>query len=201
MSINQHKSELIQDWYFNSRALNILDHCTRSLKFEDLAKPNSFLNGPKFFFEPLHIGGETFYSLLVTFYLLLVTFYSLLVTRCFLLVTCYFLLATCYFLFLTFPSLLIAAYLILVATYSISLLFIGTILHYVCNNHIKLYVSSWRYRSSHQRCSLQKDVLNNIAKVTGKHLCSLRLATLWKKILWYRCFPVNFSKFLRTPFW
>ena len=156
MSINQHKSELIQDWYFNSRALNILDHCTRSLKFEDLAKPNSFLNGPKFFFEPLHIGGETFYSLLVTFYsllvtfylllvtfyLLLVTFYSLLVTRCFLLVTCYFLLATCYFLFLTFPSLLIAAYLILVATYSISLLFIGTILHYVCNNHIKLYVSS-----------------------------------------------------------
>ena len=26
---------------------------TRRLKFEDLAKPNSFLNGPKFLFEPL----------------------------------------------------------------------------------------------------------------------------------------------------
>ena len=28
----------------------------------------------------------------------------------------------------------------------------------------------------------------------------LRPATLWKKRLWYRCFPVNFVKFLRTPF-
>ena len=25
-------------------------------------------------------------------------------------------------------------------------------------------------------------------------------ATLLKKSLWYRCFPVNFAKFLRTPF-
>ena len=28
----------------------------------------------------------------------------------------------------------------------------------------------------------------------------LRLATLLKKRLWQRCFPVNFAKFLRTPF-
>ena len=28
----------------------------------------------------------------------------------------------------------------------------------------------------------------------------LRTATLLKKRLWYRCFPVNFEKFLRTPF-
>ena len=28
----------------------------------------------------------------------------------------------------------------------------------------------------------------------------LRPATLLKKILWHRCFPVNFAKFLRTPF-
>ena len=28
----------------------------------------------------------------------------------------------------------------------------------------------------------------------------LRPATLLKKRLWYRCFPVNFAKFLRTPF-
>ena len=29
---------------------------------------------------------------------------------------------------------------------------------------------------------------------------SLRLATLLKKRLWHRFFPVNFAKFLRTPF-
>ena len=27
-----------------------------------------------------------------------------------------------------------------------------------------------------------------------------RPATLLKKRLWHRCFPVNFAKFLRTPF-
>ena len=27
-----------------------------------------------------------------------------------------------------------------------------------------------------------------------------RPATLLKKRLWYRCFPANFAKFLRTPF-
>ena len=44
---------------------------------------------------------------------------------------------------------------------------------------------------------------------TGKHLCQslifnefghLRSATLLKKRLWHRCFPVNFTTFLRTPF-
>ena len=44
----------IKDWHFISGALNVSDYCTRPLKFEDLAKPNSFLNGPKFLFEPLH---------------------------------------------------------------------------------------------------------------------------------------------------
>ena len=28
----------------------------------------------------------------------------------------------------------------------------------------------------------------------------LRLATLLKKSLWYSCFPLNFAKFLRIPF-
>ena len=40
-------------------------------------------------------------------------------------------------------------------------------------------------------------VLKNFAKFTGKHL---RRATLLKKRPWNRCFPVNFAKFLRTPF-
>ena len=54
----------------------------------------------------------------------------------------------------------------------------------------------------------KKGVLRNIAKFTGKHLCQslffnkiagLRPATLLKKRLWHRCFPVNFAKFRRTP--
>ena len=63
--------------------------------------------------------------------------------------------------------------------------------------------------SSHQRCSIKKGVFRNFTKVTGKHLCQslffnkvagLRCATLLKKKLWYRCFPVNFAKFFRTSF-
>ena len=64
-------------------------------------------------------------------------------------------------------------------------------------------------RSSHRRCSVRKGVLRNFAKFTGKHLCQslffnkvagLRPTTLLKKRLRQRCFPVNFAKFLRTPF-
>ena len=51
---------------------------------------------------------------------------------------------------------------------------------------------------------LKKGVLRNFTQFTGKHLyqsvASLRPATLLKKRLWHRCFPVNFAKFLRTPF-
>ena len=55
----------------------------------------------------------------------------------------------------------------------------------------------------------KKAVLKNFAKFTGKHPCQklffnniagLRPATFLKKILWHRCFPVNFAKFSRTPF-
>ena len=57
-------------------------------------------------------------------------------------------------------------------------------------------------------------VLSNFVKFTGKHLCQslffinfiffnkvagLRPATLLKKRPWYRCFPMNFAKVLRTP--
>ena len=64
-------------------------------------------------------------------------------------------------------------------------------------------------RNSHQRYSVKKGVPRNLTKFTGKHLCQglffnkvagLMPATLFKKILWHRCFPVNFVKFLRTPF-
>lgn len=43
----------IKDWDFVSGALNISHHCTQSLSFEDLAKENSYLEKPKFLFEPL----------------------------------------------------------------------------------------------------------------------------------------------------
>ena len=50
-------------------------------------------------------------------------------------------------------------------------------------------------KSSHWRCSVRKDVLRNFAKFTG------RPVTLLKKRLWHWCFPLNFAKFLRTPFY
>ena len=55
-----------------------------------------------------------------------------------------------------------------------------------------------------------KGVLRNFAKFTGKHVfqsllfnnvAGLRSETVLKKTLWHRCFPVNFVKFLRTPFY
>ena len=64
-------------------------------------------------------------------------------------------------------------------------------------------------RSSHRSGSVRKSVLRNFAKFTGKHLCQslffnkvagLRPETLLKKRLWHMRFPVNFPKFLRTPF-
>ena len=64
-------------------------------------------------------------------------------------------------------------------------------------------------RSSHQRCPMKKGVLRNCTKFTVKHLCQslffnkvagLRPATLLKKRLWHRCFPMSFAKFLRIPF-
>ena len=57
-------------------------------------------------------------------------------------------------------------------------------------------------RSSHRRCSLRKGVLRNFAKFARKHLCHSpffnkfrpQSATLMKKRLWHRCFPVNWGK-------
>ena len=56
---------------------------------------------------------------------------------------------------------------------------------------------------------LQKGVLKNYLKFTGKHLCQnlffnkaagLRPATLFKKRLWHRCLSMNFEIFLRPLF-
>ena len=56
-------------------------------------------------------------------------------------------------------------------------------------------------RSSHQRFSVRKGVLRNFTKFTRKHLYqSLFSDKVAGLIPWHRCFPVNFAKFLRTPF-
>ena len=60
-----------------------------------------------------------------------------------------------------------------------------------------------------RRCAIKKGVLINFGKFTGKHLwrslffnkvVGIRPATLFKKRLWHKCFPMSFAKFLRTPF-
>ena len=65
------------------------------------------------------------------------------------------------------------------------------------------------FRSSCPKVFCKKGVLRNFVKFAGKHLCqslflnkvaALRPATLFQKRLWHRCFPVNFTKFLRTSF-
>ena len=64
-------------------------------------------------------------------------------------------------------------------------------------------------RRSRPEVFCKKGVLRNFAKFTGKHLCQglfsnklagLRPATLLKKRLLHRCFPLNCAEFLGTPF-
>ena len=50
------------------------------------------------------------------------------------------------------------------------------------------------YKSSHRRCSVRKGVLRN----SQENTCA-RVSFLIKR-LWHRFFPVNFVKFLWTPF-
>ena len=65
-------------------------------------------------------------------------------------------------------------------------------------------------RSSRPEVLFTKGALKDFAKLTGKRLCQslffnkvadlIRPVTLLKMGLWHRCFPVDFAKFLRTPF-
>ena len=66
-----------------------------------------------------------------------------------------------------------------------------------------------KFRSSRPEVFCKRAVLGNFAKFTGKHQChslffnkvaGIRPATLLKRSRWYRCFPINFAKFLRAPF-
>ena len=51
---------------------------------------------------------------------------------------------------------------------------------------------SWKFHKIHRKTPVPEAFFNKVA--------GLRLATLLKKRLWYRCFPVNFVQFPRTPF-
>ena len=58
---------------------------------------------------------------------------------------------------------------------------------------------------SHSQMFFEKGDLKNFANFSEKHLCcnlfcSLKACNFIKKRLQDRCFPVKFSKFLRTPF-
>ena len=65
-----------------------------------------------------------------------------------------------------------------------------------------------KLKSSCAEVFYKKGVLRNFVPFTGKHLCQrpflIKLqawpAILLKKGLWHRCFLVNVTKFLRTPF-
>ena len=60
------------------------------------------------------------------------------------------------------------------------------------------------FRSSRSQMFYKIVVLENFAKLTGKHLSwsvfliKLKAFNFNKKTLQHRCFPVNFAKFLRT---
>ena len=80
---------------------------------------------------------------------------------------------------------------------------------FIDNERLLTYGYSVKYRSSRPDVFCKEGVLRNFTKFKGKHLCQslffnkvadLRPATLLKKRLWHRCFPVNFVKFVRTLF-
>ena len=75
-----------------------------------------------------------------------------------------------------------------------------------CTSIANLSKKKKKNRSSQQSCSINNYVLG---KIHRKHPCQsllcnkvavLRPATLYKKRLWLRCFPVSFAKFSRIPF-
>ena len=57
--------------------------------------------------------------------------------------------------------------------------------------------SRWKFRSSLQRCSINKAVHKHFEIFTGKHLC-LKTCNFIKKRLQHRSFPVKTAKLLRA---
>ena len=71
--------------------------------------------------------------------------------------------------------------------------------------HVLCYLISVSQCSSYQRCSMKKGVFRNSQEYTCARVSFLIKLQSWNlelylKRLWHRCLPVNFAKFLRTPF-
>ena len=69
--------------------------------------------------------------------------------------------------------------------------------------HRRIWTLNWKkdWKKQPPEVFYENGVLKNFVKFTWKHLCrSLKPATLLKKRLRLSYFPVNFTKFLRTPF-
>ena len=66
----------------------------------------------------------------------------------------------------------------------------------------QLFIYLFFFRSNRPEVFCKKGALRNFIKFTGKHLCQSLIfnKVLLKMRLWHRCFPMNFVKFLRTPF-
>ena len=68
--------------------------------------------------------------------------------------------------------------------------------NWICDYYHINWMNS-KKSSSRPEVFCKKSVLKNFTKFTEEHL---RPATLLKKRLWYRCFPLSLAKFLRIPF-
>ena len=70
-----------------------------------------------------------------------------------------------------------------------------------------LNTCQWYVRGSHQGCSVRKGVLRSFTKFTRKYLSQslffhkVAACNCIKKETLAQVFPVNYSKFLRTPFY
>ena len=92
-------------------------------------------------------------------------------------------------------------------TWIVALMVLLLLFRPAINRHEKTK-NQYIFRSSRPEMFCKKVFLRNFAKFTGKHLgqslffnkVAGRPATLLKKRLWPRCFPVNFAKFLRKTF-
>ena len=60
-------------------------------------------------------------------------------------------------------------------------------------------LQSWNIRSSRPEVFCKKAFVE-ILQNSQENTCASVPAALSKKRFWHRCFPVNFAKFLRTPF-
>ena len=70
----------------------------------------------------------------------------------------------------------------------------------LCAHLRQAYLGSYR-TSKMERFAKIASNLQQYQSFFFNNVAGLRPATLLKKRLWLRCFPLNFAKFLRTPFY